>query len=57
MLDWLGAVAAARGMIGPSDLQLVTVVDDPEEAVADVLAGAGAGAGAAAAERPPDAGF
>jgi uncharacterized protein (TIGR00730 family) len=37
LLDWLRGSVAARGMIGEADLDLVTLVDDPAEAVAHVV--------------------
>jgi uncharacterized protein (TIGR00730 family) len=33
LLDWMKARLLADGMIGPSDLDLLTVTDDPEEVV------------------------
>src|SRR5919107_4020434 len=38
LLDWLRQACIQRGMISPADLDLVTLVDDPDEAVAHVLA-------------------
>jgi uncharacterized protein (TIGR00730 family) len=38
MLDWIRAELLADGMISPSDLDLLHVTDDPDEAVAMVLA-------------------
>jgi uncharacterized protein (TIGR00730 family) len=37
LLDWLRTSVAGRGMIGEADLRLVTLVDDPGEAVAHVV--------------------
>ena len=37
LLDWLGGPVRDRGMIGSHDLDLITVVDDPDEAVAHVV--------------------
>jgi uncharacterized protein (TIGR00730 family) len=40
MTDWMRERLVADGMIAPSDLDLLTVTDDPEEVVARVRAGA-----------------
>ena len=40
LTDWLGERLLADGMIAPSDLDLITVTDDPDEVVARVRAGA-----------------
>ena len=40
LLGWLGESAIAAGTIGPADLSLIQVVDDPQEAVDLVIAGA-----------------
>ena len=37
LLDWLGGPVRDRGMIGLHDLDLITVVDDPDDAVAHVV--------------------
>ncbi|WNB85010.1 TIGR00730 family Rossman fold protein [Cellulomonas sp. ATA003] len=37
LLDWLRTAVLGRGMIGEIDLDLVTLVDDPREAVAHVV--------------------
>lgn len=38
LLDWMRDVLAARGMISPEDLDLLTVVDDPDDVVAAIEA-------------------
>ena len=40
MTDWMHERLVAEGMIAPSDLDLLTVTDDPDEVVARVRAGA-----------------
>ncbi|TSD98317.1 TIGR00730 family Rossman fold protein [Gordonia rubripertincta] len=40
LLDWMRDVLAARGMISPEDLDLLTVVDDPDDEVAAIEAAA-----------------
>jgi uncharacterized protein (TIGR00730 family) len=40
MIDWMRERLVADGMIAPSDLDLLTVTDDPDEVVARVRAGA-----------------
>jgi len=40
MTDWMRERLVAEGMIAPSDLDLLTVTDDPDEVVARVRAGA-----------------
>ena len=40
MTDWMRERLVADGMIAPSDLDLLTVTDDPDEVVARVRAGA-----------------
>jgi predicted Rossmann-fold nucleotide-binding protein len=40
MTDWVRERLVADGMIAPSDLDLFTVTDDPDEVVARVRAGA-----------------
>ena len=37
MLDWVRDTALPLGMVAPEDLELLTVTDDPEEAVRVVL--------------------
>jgi uncharacterized protein (TIGR00730 family) len=37
LLDWLRSSVAGRGMIGDADLDLLTLVDDPADAVAHVV--------------------
>ena len=37
-LAWMRDVLAARGMISPEDLDLLTVVDDPDDVVAAIEA-------------------
>ena len=37
LLDWLRTSVAGRGMIGEADLDLITLVDDPADAVAHVV--------------------
>jgi uncharacterized protein (TIGR00730 family) len=37
LLDWMREACLQRGMISPADLDLVTLVDDPDEAVAHVV--------------------
>jgi uncharacterized protein (TIGR00730 family) len=37
LLDWMRHACIQRGMISPADLDLVTLVDDPDEAVAHVV--------------------
>src|SRR3712207_1215060 len=36
LLDWLRSSVAQRGMIGEVDLDLITLVDDPDDAVSHV---------------------
>ena len=43
MLDWLAADAVADGRLTPDELELMTLTDDPDEAVAAILAGADLG--------------
>ncbi len=38
LVAWLAGTALERGTISPADLELVTITDDPEEAVAAMLA-------------------
>jgi uncharacterized protein (TIGR00730 family) len=38
LLDWLRETAAGAGMVGPRDLDLLTVTDDVDEAVATIVA-------------------
>jgi uncharacterized protein (TIGR00730 family) len=38
MLDWIGDELVTQRMVSPDDLDLVSVVDDPEEAVENVIA-------------------
>jgi hypothetical protein len=38
MLDWASKEILAQGMIAPTDLKLMTVTDDPNEAVRLVVA-------------------
>jgi len=38
MLDWVGDEVLAQRLISPDDLDLLSVTDDPEEAVATVIA-------------------
>jgi predicted Rossmann-fold nucleotide-binding protein len=40
MTEWMRERLVADGMIAPSDLDLLTVTDDPDEVVARVRAGA-----------------
>jgi predicted Rossmann-fold nucleotide-binding protein len=40
LTDWIRERLVADGMIAPSDLDLFTVTDDPDEVVARVRAGA-----------------
>lgn len=37
LVDWLRGTLAERGMIGPADLDLLYVTDDPADAVAHVV--------------------
>ncbi|WP_298459466.1 TIGR00730 family Rossman fold protein [uncultured Cellulomonas sp.] len=37
LLDWLRSAVLGRGMIGEIDLELITLVDDPRDAVAHVV--------------------
>jgi len=39
LLGWVRGTMMGEGKIGPKDLDLVTVTDSPEEAVARILAG------------------
>jgi uncharacterized protein (TIGR00730 family) len=65
LLDWLSRVVVAEGKADPSDLGLMTMTDEPDEAVACMVecyrserAGGGEGAGGTAggqAPRRPDA--
>lgn len=42
LIDWIKATLVGEGMISASDLELISVVDSPEDAVERVLAGLGA---------------
>jgi uncharacterized protein (TIGR00730 family) len=42
LVGWIESTLVGEGMISESDLDLIAVVDDPEEAVTHVLAGLGA---------------
>jgi hypothetical protein len=37
MLDWVRERPLAEGMISPEDLELLTLTDDPDEAVATIV--------------------
>jgi predicted Rossmann-fold nucleotide-binding protein len=37
MLEWVRGEALADGLVSPGDLDLLTVTDDPEEAVEHVV--------------------
>jgi uncharacterized protein (TIGR00730 family) len=37
LMDWLRATVLTEGKIGPADLELITVTDDPDEAVRVML--------------------
>ncbi len=37
MIDWIGDQLLERGMISPSDLDLMQIVDDEDEIVAQIL--------------------
>ena len=39
MLDWLTSDAVADARLTPQELELMTLTDDPDEAVAAILAG------------------
>ncbi|GAB3282769.1 TIGR00730 family Rossman fold protein [Sinomonas notoginsengisoli] len=41
LVDWIRATLVGEGMISEADLELISVVDDPEAAVTRVLAGLG----------------
>lgn len=49
LMDWLGDTVRERGLIGPHDLDLFQLTDDPAEAVARIAAGAAELAAAEAA--------
>nr|WP_322749163.1 MULTISPECIES: TIGR00730 family Rossman fold protein [unclassified Frankia] len=65
LLDWLRTTVAGAGRILPSDLDLVTLTDDVDEAVRIIVdshragagAGAGGGAGGGGSQSGPDAGW